>query len=52
MVFVGFFCEIDNFIENCLNLAKLYVVSVPAKAIWRTIGPAPCQFGPKGFEKI
>ena len=26
--------------------------SVPAKAIWRTIGPAPCQFGPKVFEKI
>ena len=23
---MGIFCEIDKFIENCLNLVKLYVV--------------------------
>ena len=26
-------------------------VSVPAKPIWRTIGPAHFQFGPQVFEK-
>ena len=25
--------------------------SVPARPIWRTIGPAHCQFGPQVFEK-
>ena len=35
-----------------MNARVIDYSSVPAKAIWRTIGPALCQFGSKVFEKI
>ena len=53
-----YLCHLDSYaVTVCYGyLVSSHVVtvqfSVPAKAIWPTIGPAPCQFGPKVVEKI